>query len=281
MKEWFYKYVSSFKNEDAELVKNIILKEEHTIQVCKNIRAIGKSLKLRPNDLHIANIIALFHDIGRFEQYKMYRTFSDAKSVNHAELGVEILQKHKVLDNLHKYTKNLILKAISYHNRASLPKNETEECVFFTKLIRDADKLDIFRVVTEYYAGLDIGIRNKSIELDLPNTPGVSEKVQTQLLNKSIVNIKDIQTFNDFKLLQMGWIFDINFLHTFHSIKSKNYLEKISKTLPETKVTNEIFEVIYAHFEAVIEESVQPCSCARQCVEDVEVGKCVVAHGSV
>jgi hypothetical protein len=239
--------VQSFKDDDLELLENIILKEKHTVQVCKEILGIGRSLRLRHDELYVAEIIALLHDIGRFEQYKIYRTFADGKSVNHAELGVEVLQKNRILDDVNEVTKKLVLKTVKYHNYASLPENETDECIFFTKLLRDADKLDIYRVVTEYYIKKQNGIQNKTIELDLPNTTDISADVCKSLLNKKIVNIRDIKNLNDFKLLQIGWIFDINFSYTFCNVKSRRYIEIIRETLPNTKQTTDIFNIIYQH----------------------------------
>jgi hypothetical protein len=92
------------------------------------------------------------HDTGRFEQYARYKTFVDSQSVDHAVLGVGILEKNEILCSLDEPTQDFILRTIRYHNRAILPREETETCLFFTKLLRDADKLDILKVVTDYYS---------------------------------------------------------------------------------------------------------------------------------
>jgi hypothetical protein len=246
-KNWFIEYVDSFINDDVDYVKNITLKKEHTLNVCSNIKDIGLSLKLNASELCIAEVIALFHDLGRFEQYRNYRTFSDSKSVNHAELGVDILERNGILDSLNEAVRELILKAVKYHNHALVPKNETIETVFFAQLIRDADKLDIYRIVTEYYRERGKGIRNKTIELDLADKIDISDKVSEQVLNKCIVDIKNIRTLNDFKLLQMSWVFDVNFLYSFNAIKTKNYLNQICDSLPQTKLTAAISEVVFLH----------------------------------
>jgi len=68
-KDWFFNYVQTFKDGDKELKQNVVLKEEHTKRVCKEIVGIGKQLGLNDNDLRLAEIIALLHDVGRFEQY--------------------------------------------------------------------------------------------------------------------------------------------------------------------------------------------------------------------
>ncbi|MBN2350648.1 MAG: HD domain-containing protein, partial [Bacteroidales bacterium] len=90
LQEWFINYVQTFYNRKTEIQQNIVLKKEHTHRVCKEIVAIGQELKLNNDELQLSEIIALLHDVGRFEQYARYRTFMDSKSENHAELGVKI-----------------------------------------------------------------------------------------------------------------------------------------------------------------------------------------------
>jgi len=65
------------------------------------------------------------------------------------------------------------------------------------------------------------------------------------------VNIKHVKNLNDFKLLQTGWIFDINFKPTFDYIKKRRYLEMIREVLPKSKEIKEIFEVIDFHLAEV------------------------------
>ena len=247
LKKWFTSYVQTFKYKDIELQRNIDLKKDHTRRVCKEILNLGEQLGLNDDALRLAEIIALLHDIGRFEQYARYKTFMDGKSENHAELGVKILEKHEVLKQFDEATKDVILRSIQYHNRASLPREETETCLFFTKLLRDADKLDIWKVVTDYYHRKDEK-RNGAIELDLPDTPGFSEEVYRDLINKKIVDIKHVKNLNDFKLLQIGWIFDINFKPTLRYIKERRYLEMIRDVLPKSKKISEIFDIIHRSF---------------------------------
>ncbi|MBN2412845.1 HD domain-containing protein [candidate division KSB1 bacterium] len=252
LKEWFTHYVQTFKYGNRELKQNTILKEEHTLLVCHEMQTLAEQLGLTTNERRLAEIIALFHDIGRFEQFARYYTFVDKQSENHAELGVKILRNYGVLDQFEDSTSNLILRTIRYHNRAVLPPDETETCLFYSKLLRDADKLDIWRVVTDYYHRQD-GKRNGAIELDLPDTPGISEAVYRDLLNKKIVNIHHMKNLNDFKLLQVGWVFDLNFAATFRAVRSRLYLEKIREVLPESEKINSIFAVIHSHLDENIQ----------------------------
>jgi hypothetical protein len=91
MKEWFSGYCRSFYTDSMEDNRNFDLKEKHTSLVCTNMNILADSLTLHDNERLTAEAIALFHDVGRFEQYRRYSTFRDDISVNHATLGVRVL----------------------------------------------------------------------------------------------------------------------------------------------------------------------------------------------
>jgi len=245
LKDWFAIYVHTFKNSDPEIQQNIDMKEEHTMRVCNEIGTIGKQLGLNDDEQRLAEIIGLLHDVGRFEQYTHYKTFMDQKSENHAELGIKILAKFDVLKLFNKPVQEIILQAIRHHNRPSLPTGITDRWLFYAKLIRDADKLDIWKVVIDNYHQKE-SQRNGAIELDLPDAPGFSDEVYRDLINKRIVDMKNVRNLNDLKLLQLGWIFDINFQPTMDCIKERGYLEMIGGVLPKSKKMDEIFNVVHS-----------------------------------
>lgn len=248
LKNWFTNYVQTFRTGDSNQQQNITLKEEHTLRVCQEIVDIGNQLKLSKNELYLSVIIALLHDIGRFEQYNRYQTFLDSQSVNHAELGINILEKSNILANFDKQVKSIIFRTIRYHNRAKLPQKETKNCLFFAKLLRDADKLDILKVVTDYYHQKNRK-RNGAIELGLPDTPDISDEVYYDLISEKIVDIKHVKNLNDFKLLQVGWVFDVNFSPTLQRIKTRRYVEMIRDVLPECQKTEDIFTVVHSYLK--------------------------------
>jgi len=247
-RNWFDDYVRSFRSDDLEFQQNIDMKEKHTLRVCNEILTLGKELGLQNDDLHLAEVLGLFHDIGRFEQYARYQTFVDRDSEDHAALGVKILKEQDLLERLDDRSRNLIIRSISYHNRATLPMEETEECLFFTRLLRDADKLDIWKVVTDYYRRKNRR-RNVAIELGLPDTPGITGEVYRSLMRKGIVNAGDLNNLNDFKLLQIGWIYSINFSPTFHHIKDRKYLDIIRDYLPRTDQIDSIFSIVESYLD--------------------------------
>ena len=229
---WFQTYAETFKYGSKDLRENTVLKQEHTLRVCAEIQRLAESLNLTVEQTALAEITALFHDIGRFEQYARYGTFRDHISENHAELGLCILKRYGILEQLNAKDQSLIIRTIRYHNRAKLPIDETTECLLFARLLRDADKLDIYRVVTEYYHRQG-GKRSNTIELDLPDTPGCSDAVVADICAHNIVHHTGIHNLNDFKLLQMGWVFDINYAATLQAVQKRRFLEKIAKALPQ------------------------------------------------
>ncbi len=244
LRNWFNNYVQKFnRKEDADFQQNIDLKREHTERVVREIIRLGNELKLDEYALNLAGVIALFHDIGRFEQYKRYQTFSDARSEDHALLGIRVLEENDVLGALENNTQKLILCAIEYHNRPFLPDWESKTCLFYSRLIRDADKLDIWKVVLDYYNRSNGG-KNTSIELELPDTPEISKEVFDSLMHRQIVYTKHVRNLNDFKLLQAGWIYDINFEPAFRTVRKRGYLESLRKALPDTEQIHEIFKVM-------------------------------------
>jgi putative nucleotidyltransferase with HDIG domain len=243
IKAWFEEYVNTFEYDNSEFQRNIDIKRDHSYRVTEEIINIGNQLGLNEDEQNLAAIIALLHDIGRFEQYDRYRTFSDNRSEDHAELGIRILKKHNIPGRLDKEVQNIIFCSIRNHNKPSLPEKETEICLFYSGLIRDADKLDILKVVTDYYMKVK-GEKNVALVLELPDTPGISEDVFKALMNKHPIDMKHVKNVNDLKLLQVGWIYDINFKPTSDMIKSRLYLEKLKKVLPDSKEIDAIFETI-------------------------------------
>ncbi|MBN2812996.1 MAG: HD domain-containing protein [Bacteroidales bacterium] len=246
LKSWFAKYVKSFQHADPEIQQNITLKEDHTHRVCEAIVDIGVALGLDHDALRLAEAIALLHDIGRFEQFTRYRTFMDAKSENHAELGVTIIEREDILASLNPAAQYIIKQSVRYHNRPSLPLNESQSCLFYARLIRDADKLDIWKVVTDYYHRKHKR-KNGAIELELPDSIGFSDEVFRSLTNMHPVNIHDVKNVNDFKLLQVSWVFDLNFRPTMDFLRERQYLELIRQVLPESEKINDIFKVIVTY----------------------------------
>jgi len=125
---------------------------------------------------------------------------------------------------------------------------KTEACLFFTKLLRDADKLDIWRVLTDYYCNKNKP-RNERFELGLPDTPEISEKVCQDLMAGRPIEEEHLKSLNDFKLLLMGWVYDVNFPWTFQLIRERGYLEMIRDALPPLERVLKIYSMVRTYLE--------------------------------
>jgi hypothetical protein len=233
-RKWFSDYCKSFYSPDNEDQKNISLKESHTYRVNENIVEITKRLSLDSNQTMLAEAIALFHDIGRFPQYAKYKTFRDSVSTNHGLLGAQTLIKYGVLNSLPDNEQDLVIQAVKFHNAFSIPKKENSSIIFFIKLIRDADKLDIWRVFIEFYES-PAENRASAISLGFPDLKEYSEDVLLSIYQQKIVSRSQIKTLNDFKLLQLSWLYDLNFKPSFQLFLERDYLYRITAQLPQAE----------------------------------------------
>jgi putative nucleotidyltransferase with HDIG domain len=232
-KIWFSDYCKSFYSEQAEDQKNISLKEQHTHNVCENIVKIAEAESVTSGDIVLAETVALFHDIGRFQQYAEYKTFKDSISVNHATLGVKILSDQGIFNILPEKEQELIFQAIRFHNACSIPDIQAHDSRLLLRLIRDADKLDIWRVFLEYFE-TPAGERASAAGLGLPDTSGYSQEILVCLFEKRIALLSNLKTLTDFKLLQMSWIYDINFEASLRLLEERGHMNRLFKTVPQT-----------------------------------------------
>ncbi len=148
VKKRFAEYTRNYNPEDTK----IALKIKHTYFVADNCEQIAKSLNLEDEKVDVAWLLGMLHDIGRFEQIKRWGTFIDADSVDHAKFGADLLFKEdKLIETF--FTEvvyyPLIETAIREHNKLRISEGLDDETFMFCNILRDADKIDIFRVNVE------------------------------------------------------------------------------------------------------------------------------------
>jgi len=250
-KTWFTGYSQTFYTDDAEDNKNIGLKVRHTSFVCENAVLIAREEQMADNNVLIAETAALFHDVGRFAQYATYKTFRDSISVNHGRLGAEILREKEVLAGIALREQELIINTVQFHNTFEVPAFEDKQKTLFSRLIRDADKLDIWRVFVEYFHEPE-DVQASAVGLGLPDRPDYSQKVLSCLQKKTLASLPDLKTLNDFKLMQLSWVYDLNFRPSFRLLAERNLVHRIASTLPQTE---EIAEALAVVEEFVSEKS--------------------------
>ena len=231
LREWFVGFSSSFHGSSEEEQRNIALKEEHTGLVCANIRRIAREETRDAGRVALAEACALFHDIGRFPQYRRYGTFKDSISVNHGVLGADLLAQGGALDKFPRNEQTIVIQAVRHHNAFAVPSSLDAECAFYLRLVRDADKLDIWRVFLEFYR-LPEGERASAVSLGFPDLPGCSPDVIEALRRGEMVRLARVRSLNDFKLLQLSWVYDLNFSVSFRMLLERDYIGGLGKVLP-------------------------------------------------
>jgi len=242
---WFNDYVEPFLNTDAEGVKNIELKIEHTHKVCAAMALLAEGEKLSENESRIASVIALLHDVGRFSQYRRWRTFLDSVSDNHARLALDVLRNENILTGIDKDEQLLIEEAIRFHNMLVPPEKFQSPTRQFINLIRDADKLDIWRLFVELLAQSPEE-RASAATLGLPDLPDtVSDPCVAALNSAAIVRLDTISCVNDFTLLQISWVYDLTTTTSRRILLERGYVTALAATLPErTDITEAVAKAV-------------------------------------
>jgi hypothetical protein len=224
-------------------IERIIL---HTNKVVENILILADSLDLSDNEKHVAEIVARFHDIGRL--WLLRPENAESTITDHAEASLEYLKASPVFGQLDEPTQNIVIQVIKNHNKPDLPKKDGEAIVFYTKLLRDADKLDSWRTTAEYITRKG-GKPNMALELALSDKPIVTASFSKTIIEGGIPNKSDIVTFSDFLLFQMSWIFDLHFRTSFQLVNKKQYIRHLYDALPKNDGVIEVYRMIRIHIE--------------------------------
>lgn len=267
-KKWFLNYVASY-GHDPE----IIIKRDHSIRVAHHMNKMFASFELGSDYQLLADFIGLYHDIGRFEQWKQYHTFYDQKSVDHADFSVKQLFNDNKLQNIFSERNYdlIIYHAIKYHNKLQLPykyslKDETifnkdislKQCVqnykkylseyraihnLYCMSIRDTDKIDILH---QYFTS------NYLLKADeLP----VSEKVASDFLANQPIKKEDRKNVNDSLLLRLAFINDMNLTYSLKVLKEGNYIDKIKEVYPCLEPVKVYFDHANKRLDELIEKN--------------------------
>ncbi len=232
--EWFDAYTGRFFGDDEYVNRHLRLKRAHTRRTRAEIVALAERLGFDANRRRLAETVALFHDIGRFPQFARYRTYNDARSVDHSRLGVAVLRRENVLAPLPSEERLCVETAIAHHNRKSLPPDLNGAALPFAKLIRDADKLDIFRIIVETYRRRRDDPDAFSFEIELPDEPRLSPAVLDAVMAGRLVEYAQLRTLSDMRLCQIGWVYDLNFPASLERLREQGFLDRLFDELPQT-----------------------------------------------
>ena len=119
--EKFKEYVDSFNSKDKEVTQRY----KHSIDVMELMGELAYRLGLSDEEIKLARLIGLLHDIGRFVQWDKFKTFKDKDSIDHADASCNYLFKEgHIRDYIEDSNYDSIIeKAISNHNKFEINNN--------------------------------------------------------------------------------------------------------------------------------------------------------------
>lgn len=220
MLEEFTKYVNNYDMND----ENIRLKYNHSIRVMELSRKYAQILGFNDEDIYLATLIGLLHDIGRFEQLKDFGSFEDYKTMDHAIFGAKILFEEGLIRKFVEEDSydDIIREAILNHNKLEIEKDRMDELTLFhSKLIRDSDKIDNFRLQSEIEPDKIFNTDLERIEHEALTSP-----TYDSLMKKQVVIYKERKTNVDKWVSLLGFLYDFNFEQSLEYIKDKDYINR-------------------------------------------------------
>ena len=234
--EKFETYVHEFDLTNFDLER----KYRHSYRVMKLIEQLARSLKLSEEDVTLACIIGILHDIGRFEQLKETDSYDDSK-FEHADFGVHYLKKSHFLEQCHvpDAWHSIIFTAIQLHNKYQIPEHLDEKTLLFTKLIRDADKIDILRL---------------ALEKNHESTGEIRKQVIDEFYQKKQIHILPDFSKKEFVLVRLGFFYDLNFRKSFELVKEDDFLNKYYERLNRPEKLKCYFDFSRDYLEQQLKE---------------------------
>ncbi len=211
--EYYKKYIMIFEDYVSQYDKTdrlIELKRAHSHRVAVHAAKIAESLKLEQEQIDIAYLCGLFHDIGRFEQARQSHTYDDRYFQDHGDYGAKVLEEElaeKISED--KRIQNILIVATKYHNKYEIGEvNEEEE--LYCKITRDADKLDIM----EYQVN------------EIDGVYPLDKEVVENILNHKLCRNGVVNNKLDHLLRMMCFIYDMHYDYSFRYIVDNKVIDK-------------------------------------------------------
>lgn len=235
MEEALENYIKNYDMDDPD----INYKYYHSYRVMKNSSVLAEALNLSEQDKKIALIIGLYHDIGRFEQDKLYDTYNDNKTFDHADYGVKILFEQNLIKQIpveEKYY-HIIEKAVKNHNKYQIEEGLSKDELLHVKIIRDSDKIDIL------YAASEKMLTKKALNYE-DETFKISDEIKKQFYSKKTIKRstkQGMKTNSEKALSYLALIFDLNFKQSAEYLLENKIIENFYKVLKNKEKYQEYF----------------------------------------
>lgn len=233
----FREYTENYNSQDEK----VRLKIEHTYRVSELCECIARSLKLNEEEISLAWLLGILHDIGRFEQLKNYGTFVDAQSIDHAMYGAEILfEQGKIRDFIENEREDeLIRKAVAYHSAYHLPQELDERTKMFCQILRDGDKIDILKVNVDFPLEEIYNVTTNELR-----SCKVSEAVMEAFKEGHAVYRGLKKTPADYVTGHISLVYELIYPKSIALVKEQGYLQKLMDFQSDNVETQKQFEQI-------------------------------------
>lgn len=241
----FAEYVRNYDPSDEK----IKLKIDHTYRVAGLCQRIAESLGLSEPDVDIAWLLGMLHDIGRFEQIRRFGTFNDAQSVDHAEFGADLLFKEglirkfaegyyeecelaepenqedeQIIKNNEHHNKDtgLLEMAIRQHNKYRVKEALTERQRMFCDILRDADKVDIFKVNADIPMEIIYDVTTEELKNGI-----ITKEVLESFYKKETVLKSVRRSAVDHIVGHISLLFELVYKESYRQAKEQGYVYKL------------------------------------------------------
>ena len=232
IRSWFADYTADHLRR-GRLPAMMQLKLGHSQRVAREARGLACELGWSREDQNTAEALGLLHDAGRFSQLEEFGTFRDRDSVNHAVRGHEVVSAAGVLRSCSLRRQHQILDGILHHNALQLPAECNHDSLDFIRLIRDADKLDIYAIFLDAITNRRLHEFPEivhGVDLSGPVNPAMLDA----LLHGRVPHYNLIHSLNDWLLIQISWVYDLFYQPSFRQLLDRRVLELLAARLPET-----------------------------------------------
>lgn len=235
-------FADSHLTGEEDTDRQIRLKLYHSLKVLENAEALIDGEGISGRDAHLCRLAALYHDVGRFPQFARYRTFNDRESVNHARLGVLTLRNFDAPGEIPEKDWRTVRFAVAQHNLKTIRPTIPAPLAKAAKIVRDADKLDIFRVMVEHFSGAnpDPVVTHGFDDIAGYYSPAIYDSV----IAEKTGDYRHIQCANDFKLLIIGWAYDLHHSTSVSILARTGYIGEIFSFLPKDEKIQRLEEKI-------------------------------------
>lgn len=247
----FKEYTDAYNANDPK----IKLKIDHTYRVAEFCVRIAKSISLSQEEVDLAYLCGMLHDIGRFEQVKRYNTFADADSVDHAEFGADLLflenlyERFMPVEDTDEYRKvrRLCEIAIRNHNKFRIAEGLSDFEQTLCNILRDADKIDILRVNYETPTEDIYNVTTEELK-----KAAVTDIVKACFDERRVVLRKDKQSCIDHIVGHICLVYELVYAESRIMTKEQGYLYKLMDFESENEDTKAFFAYMKAHKDEMI-----------------------------